>query len=152
MPSFPTIPAMRSGLDAQVSVMTEITRRSYDAVRKLSELNLQYSQQLMEDGAAAARTLVGCSDPFQLAAAAARAGQPAIDHLRQYQQQLLGMLTGAQLELSRSAGALMPQASRYASAMAQSMARDTTPAGDGNAAALRESVPHSGNGASYTPG
>ncbi len=130
MPSYSSNSAMRSGLDAQVNFMTELTRRSYDSVRKLSELNLHFSQLLMQDSVAATRQVLACSDPLQMAAAMANAAQPVAQHLRSYQQQLMGMLTGAQVELTRTAESLMPQGSRYAAALAETMARDTLVGGD----------------------
>jgi phasin family protein len=130
MPSYSSNSAMRSGLDAQVNFMTELTRRSYDSVRKLSELNLHFAQQLMQDSVAATRQVLACSDPMQLAATMANAAQPAVDHLRSYQQQLVGMVTGVQVELTRTAESFMPQGSRYAAAMAHSLAGEPVTGGD----------------------
>lgn len=129
MPSYSRSPTMRSGLDAQVSFMNELSRKSYDSVRMLSELNVHYMQQVLQDSAEASRQLTACSDPFQLAAAVANAAQPMVQHLRSYQQQLLGVLTGVQLELTRGAEALMPEGTRYASAMAQTMVRESSTSG-----------------------
>ena len=139
MPSLSATPAMRSGLDAQVVFLTDLTHRTYDAMRKLSELNLQFAQQAMQDAADTSRNILGCTDVFQVGAAVAKAAQPATERLRNYQQQLLGILSGAQLDFSRSAASLAPEPSRYASAMADSMAR-----GSG--------APAGGNGAHHTPG
>jgi phasin family protein len=113
---------MRSGLDAQVNFMTEMTRRTYDTIRKLSELHLNLAQQILQDGTEASRRLLSCRDPFQVVAAAATSAQPVTDHLRDYQQQLFSMFSGVQRELARSAETVAPQASGYALAMAQSMA------------------------------
>ncbi len=122
---------MRSGLDAQVSFMTELSRRTFDSVRRLSELNLHFAQLLMQDSVSAARQVLACSDPLQMASTLTKATQPAAEHLRSYQQQLVGMLTGAQVEMTRTAESLMPQGSRYVAALAQSMARDAVAGADG---------------------
>lgn len=148
MPSFPTNPPLRSGLDAQLNFLTDLTRRSCDSMRKLSELNLQFVQQVMQDTADTSRNMLNCTDVFALAAAAAQASQPASEHLRHYQQQLLNVLSGVQLELTRSAEAFVPEASRYTAAMAESMLRETAQ----QAGAARDGRDtHSGNGARYTP-
>lgn len=156
MPNIPNHPAMRPGPDAQFNVLTDLTRRSYDSMRKLNEINLQFAQQLMQDATDATRSMLGCTDAFQLAAAAARASQPAAEHLRNYQQQLLGVLTGAQLELARSAESLLPEAGRHAGAMAERLARDSDLASDAASRAARdgsaESRGYGGNGAHHTPG
>ena len=152
MPSYSSNSAMRSGLDAQVNFMTELTRRSYDSVRKLSELNLHFSQLLMQDSVAATRQVLACSDPLQMAATMANAAQPVAQHLRSYQQQLMGMLTGAQVELTRTAESLMPQGSRYTAALAETMARDTLVGGDPLANASRANgTSHDSTGAAHHP-
>ena len=122
MPSYPPNSPLQSGIDAQANFMTELTRRSYDSMRKLSELNLHFGQQLTQDCVAATRQILSCSDPFHMAATFAKAVQPAAQHLRSYQQQLIRMLTGSQLELVRDAESMLPAGGRYAAALAQAMA------------------------------
>lgn len=105
MPSYSSRPPMRSPFDTQVHFLTELARAGVDALRRLSELNLQLARQLNDDAINATRALVSCPDPFQLALVAARASGPAIGHWRRYQQQLGGVLSGAGLGLTSSAGA-----------------------------------------------
>lgn len=92
------------GLDAQANFLTELTRRSYDFTRRLSEMNLRLFQQLVQDTSAATRQLMSCTDPFQLMAAAANAGQPAFDHLRTYQQEVASLMNVARPTYIRSGG------------------------------------------------
>ena len=129
MPSYSSNSAMRSAIDAQVNFMTELPRRSYDSVRKLSELNLYFAQQLMQDSIDATRQVLACSDPLQMTSMLTNAAQPAAQHLRSYQQQLISMLTGAQVELVRNAESLVPQCSRYAAALAQAIAEEALAGG-----------------------
>jgi phasin family protein len=140
MPSYSNRPTFQPGFEAQVNFMTELTRKTSDSVRKLSELNLQFTQHMLQDSFEASRRLLACSDPFQLAATAVNAAQPAVEHLRSYQQQLVSMFSGAQIDLSRSAEPLMSESSRYAQAMASAMSR-----GNGRAS---DTATH----ASFTPG
>jgi phasin family protein len=160
MPSYSPSPAMRSGMQAQVSFLTELASRTYDSLRKLSELNLHFAQQVVNDTAEATQQMVSCRDPFQFASVAARAAQPAMQHLQSYQQQLAGMLTGAQVDFTRSAEAMMPDNARYAAAaMLQGMTRETASSSDAFSAASHDpspqaATPHAGDsGASHhTPG
>jgi phasin family protein len=122
MPSYTNRPAFQPGFEAQVDFMTELTRKSSDALRKLSELNLQFASQLMQDTFDASTRLLSCSNPFQLAATAANAAQPAVEHLRNYQQQLVTLLSGSHIDLARES-AFLPDTSRYTRDMASSMAR-----------------------------
>lgn len=105
MPSFADNPALKSQLETQITFLTEITHRTYDLLRKLSEMNLNVAHQLFEDGIGAGRDMLACTDPFQLAATAMHQLQPATERLRNYQHQLAGVLTGAQLDLTHSAEA-----------------------------------------------
>lgn len=155
MPSYSPSPATQSGIQAQVNFLTELTRRTYDSVRKLSELNLHFAQQVMQDTAEATRQMASCTDPFQFAAAAARAAQPAMQHLQRYQQQLAGLLSGAQVELTRGAEAMMPDSARYAAAaLLQGMPREATEGADAFSAAARAdgSAPNGSGAAHHTHG
>lgn len=82
MPSFPTNPLMRTGLDAQLDFITAFSRRSYDAMRKLGEMNLYLAQQMLQDATDVSRNMLGCSDPVQMMVAAAHVVQPAAEHVR----------------------------------------------------------------------
>ena len=130
MSSYSSNSAMRSVIDAQLSFMTELSRRSDDALRKLSALNGQFAQQLMQDSMAATRQMLACTDPLCMAATLAQASQPAVLHLRSYHLQLFSMLTGAQVDLVRNAEALLPPGTRYGVALAQAIADEARLAGD----------------------
>jgi len=156
MPSYSRTPAVQSHLETQVNFMTELARKSYDAIRKLSELNLQLAQQLMEDSANASRQMMSSRDPFQMSSVAFTQLQPVTEHLRGYQRQLMGVLAGAQVELTRTAETHIPDASRSAAAAAEEVARRTAEAGlaytrahagDGSAQQT-----YGANGARHTPG
>ena len=93
-------PALKSQLDTQLSFMNELYQKTYDALRKLMELNMRATQQAMEDAIEASRQLMACSDPVQLVNTAIGQVKPAADRLRDYQQQLMGVLTGSQVEIA----------------------------------------------------
>ncbi len=137
MPSYSTSPATRSGIQAQVDFMTELTRRTYDTVRKLSELNMHFARQVIEDTATSTRRMASCTDPFQLAAAAAACAKPAMQHMQSYQQQLVGVLSGAQIDLARGAEAFMPEGAREAFAAASAAGYEPASMAAGPGAASR---------------
>ena len=123
MPSYSNRPPFRPDAEAQFSLMADLARKGSDALRQVSELNLQLAHQLVLDSFEAARRLASCSDPQQFASVAANSVQPAFEHLQTYQQQLFGLLTGTQLQLARSAAPSLTESSRYARAQAEVMAR-----------------------------
>jgi hypothetical protein len=98
-------PALASQFETQVNFMTELTHRTYDLVRKLSEINMHLAQQMIEDGMKASRELMSSSDPFHFATAAMNQIPPLAEHLRNYQQQLMSVMSGAQADLTRTADA-----------------------------------------------
>jgi phasin family protein len=118
--------ALRSHLETQVNFLTELSQKTYDSVRQVSELNMHLAQQMIEDTMNMSRELMNCSDPFQVTSTAINQLQPATEHVRSYQQQLMSVLSGAQAELTRAAQSRLPEASRSASAMADEMVRNAT--------------------------
>lgn len=103
MQSFADNPALRSQLETQVNFMTELSQKTYDALRKLMELNLRAAQQAIEGSIEASRQLMSCTDPVQLATTAMNQVQPAAERMRDYQQQLMNVLAGAQVDVARTA-------------------------------------------------
>lgn len=116
-------PALRAHLESQVNLVTEMARTSYESVRKLSELNLQLAQHLIEDSVNASRQFLSCSDVMQLGALAISQLEPVAQHLRSYQQQVMSVLSGMQVELTHQAETLIPDVSRSASAAAEEITR-----------------------------
>ena len=150
MPSYSSNNTKRSGLEAQANFMHELTRRTYDSVRKLSELNIQLAQQIMHESVEASRAMLNCSDPCQMAAAGAASVAPGAQHLQYYHRQLIGLLTGGQFELMSRAEPGIQQASRSGYGAGQEASRSMTRPADAAAKAARpeeRSTPsYGGNG------
>ena len=148
MPAYTPNPAVQSHLQNQVGFITELSRKSCDSARQISELNLQFAQQVIEDSLSASRQIMSVSDPFQWSAMLANQIGPVTQRLQNYQQQLIGLLSGAQVDFTRATESYMPEASRSASAIADDMTRRAEEArqafsgrqGDGSA------YPHATNG------
>lgn len=126
MQALPNTPALKTQFDSQMNLVTELTRNTYDSVRKLSELNLQMARQMIEDSINANRELLACSDPFQWMSTLMNQIPPAAERLRNYQQELIGVMTTAQADLTRVTEAHMPEVSRNAMAVADEMVRRGT--------------------------
>src|SRR4051812_42122579 len=116
--SLATAPALKSYLESQLVFMTELSTKMCDSVQKISELNLRLAQQLIEDGIVTGRQMIHTADPIELTSAAMAFGQPMAERLRHYNQQLLSLLAGTQVELTRTAESHIPETSRNAAAMA----------------------------------
>ncbi|HEX9172661.1 MAG TPA: phasin family protein [Telluria sp.] len=126
MQPFATYPALTSQLETQLATMTELSLRSIDAVRQISELNMQMARQMVDAWTSLGRSMLQTSSPFQLGSATIGGLQPVAEQMRVYQQRLMSVLTGAQADFARSAQAGIPEASRNASALADEMVRNAT--------------------------
>lgn len=118
MPSLTSNAAMRSHLDSQIGILAELTRKSYDTARRLSELNLELARDLFDDYYDLTRQVVATGDPMQMSALMARQMQPFSERMRSYTQQLTGVLSGAQVDLTRATEHFMPDMGRAAQAFA----------------------------------
>jgi hypothetical protein len=89
-------PAVRSQLDAQVALLSSLSQRSVDLYARVSELNLQLTRQALEAALDTSRQVLACTDPSQLSTTALRGLQPLGEHVRKYQEGLMGVLADTQ--------------------------------------------------------
>jgi phasin family protein len=150
MQSFNDNPALRAQLESQVDFMTEFTQRAYDAIRQLSDINLKLARQSTESALYAGRELLSCSDPAKFIETAMKQVPPATERMRVYQQQLLGVIAGAQQEFTRAAEARMPEASRYARVAADAAGDMARQAAAGGNVAVSGSASGSTSGSTST--
>jgi phasin family protein len=141
MQLFSDNPVLRSQLESQVDFMTELTNKTVDTLRQLSELNMKLARQTIEASIYSSRELLNCSDPAQLAQAVMKQVQPAAERVRTYQQHLLNVLAGAQVDFAHTAEARLPAAGRSASAAADDMARHAAAAANVAAGAADSARP-----------
>jgi phasin family protein len=124
MQSFANNPALKSHVETQLNLITELCQKSFDASRQVSELNLQMARQMIDAWINLSRSLLQTTDPAQMMSATVSGIQPIAEQLRTYQQQLMDLLARTQADLTRSAQSGIPEASRSASAMANEMVRN----------------------------
>lgn len=103
MAHIPFNPFSPAGFDAPAMAFSQLVRRSFDMARRVGELNLQLTHQLLQDASAATRQIMGASNPMHMTAEAFNSAQPWLDHVRNYQQQLLGLMTVFEPQASQQA-------------------------------------------------
>ena len=133
-------PALKNHVDSQVAMFTDMSSRYYDAMRRITELNMHLCQLLIEDATAAGRHLLATADPVEFSTLAVNCMMPSGERLRGYQQRLANVMAGAQVELTRCAEAHMPEAPRTAAAMAEELVRDSAEANEKIAARHRSAM------------
>jgi phasin family protein len=116
-------PAIRSHLDAQVAFLNDVSKSFARSLQKFSELNIQLSQTLLEEGNIAGQRLLTTDHPTDAISIAASRAQPAADKLRAYQQHISRTVADSQVELARVAEQHVQETSRTARALADEVAR-----------------------------
>lgn len=115
MQAFPNShPALRAQLEAQVDLLTQMSRHTTEAFGQLGELNLRMLRQMMDDSIRLGRALAACQDPFQMGAVAMRETQPTAEHWRTWQTELMKVLSAGGAALARDANDGSWQAARGA--------------------------------------
>ncbi|MES2126527.1 MAG: phasin family protein, partial [Pseudomonadota bacterium] len=131
---------LKNHLESQVTMLTDMSSRFYDAVRKMTELNMHLCQLLIEDATAAGRQLITAAGPIELSTMAVHCLMPSAERLRDYQQRLVNVLAGAQVELTRCAESHLPEATRSAAAVAEEVVRNSAEANERIAARHRSAM------------
>ena len=119
-------PAIRSHLDAQVAFLNDLSKSFARSLQKFSELNIQLSQTLLEEGNIASQKLLTTDRPTEVINIAASRAQPAAEKLRSYQQHVSRTLADSQVELARVTEQHVQETSRTARALADEVARATS--------------------------
>ena len=123
MPSNSSNSAVLAHLDNQVGYLSELSRKTNDAVRRITELNLQYSRELAEDMFKVSRQLLTARGPVQLSTLLMNQMAPAGERMRIYQQQLGAVLSSTQADLARLTQEYLPDIGRSTTALAEAMER-----------------------------
>lgn len=97
-----TNPVLHAQLEAQVGYLSTLSRHGVELFARVSELNMQLAREALDDALATGQQLASCSDPLQLSAVAIRGMQPAGEHLRNYQQQMMAALVDVQARIGSS--------------------------------------------------
>jgi phasin family protein len=116
-------PAIRSHLDAQVAFLNDISKSFARSLQKLSELNIQLSQTLLEETSNVGPKLLTTDRPTDILNVTASRAQPAAEKLRSYQQHITRAVADSQVELARVAEQHVQETSRTARTLADEVAR-----------------------------
>lgn len=116
-------PAVKSHMEAQLSFVTDLSRKMFDTVQKVSELNLSLAQELIQDMTAANQQLLAAKDVGEFASISSAQVQPATEKLRHYQQRLANLVAHANAEMTKTAETHIPETSRTATAVADELVR-----------------------------
>ncbi|MFC5459136.1 phasin family protein [Massilia niabensis] len=99
----PNSPALHAQLETQVNFLTQLSRHTFDALGQLGTLNMQAARQLIDDSMELGRALAACKDPFQVIPVTMRVTQPATEHWRAWQSDVMRVLASSSAALANNA-------------------------------------------------
>lgn len=116
-------PAMKSHMEVQLSFINDFSRKMFDMAQRISQLNLNLAQDLVQEANTVNHHLVAARDAAEFASVASTQLHPIAEKVRGYQQQLTNVVANGNVELTRTAEQHMPEASRTAAAVADELVR-----------------------------
>ena len=119
----PITPAAKAHMDAQFSLLSDMSKQLFSSVQKINELNLQVAQTMMEESVANMQQVISAQNPQEAMTIAAGQAQPTAEKVRAYQQHLSNIAASTQVELAKTAETHVPQTTRTAAALAEEVTR-----------------------------
>ena len=116
-------PALKSHMNTQFNFMTELSKKMFEGVQSLGQLNVQVAQTIMEESIKNAHQLTQSTSPTEIMSIASAQVQPVAEKVRAYQQHVQNIAAGVQVELSKTAQQHIPEATRTAGAVAEEVVR-----------------------------
>lgn len=131
--------AAKANLEAQLSLLTNLTSKAFESVEKVVDLNLNAAKASLEDSSIAAKQLLSAKDAQEFFSLSAAQAQPTAAKAIAYSRHLAGIATSAQAEFSRAAEEQIAQAGRKVSELVDDVSKNA-PAGSENVIALVKSA------------
>lgn len=129
----------KANFEAQLSLLTNLTNKTFESVEKVVDLNLNVVKASLEDSSTAARQLLEAKDPQEFFSLTAAQAQPTAAKALAYGRHLAGIATSAQAEFTRAAEEQIAEAGRKVSALVDDVSKNA-PAGSENVIALVKSA------------
>lgn len=129
----------KANLEAQLSMLTNLTNKAFESVEKVVDLNLNVAKASLEDSSIAAKQLLSAKDPQEFFSLTAAQAQPTAAKAIAYGRHLAGIATSAQAEFTRAAEEQIVEAGRKVSELVEDVSKNA-PAGSENVIAMVKSA------------
>lgn len=110
-------PAAKMQIDAQFSFMSDLSKRVFDSMQRINELNVQVAATLMEESLTNTRQLLSAANPTEALSIVAGQSQPAAEKIRAYQQHVQNIFAETQAGVAKTLESHIPESARTAEAM-----------------------------------
>ncbi len=117
---------MKAHMEAQCSLLNDMSQRIFETAQKINELNIQVAKTVMEESLTSMQQVMVAKDPYEALSIAAAQAQPTAEKIRAYQQHLTNIAARTQVDLAKTAESHVPNTSRTAAAFADEVARRAT--------------------------
>jgi phasin family protein len=120
--SQPITPAVKAHMEAQFSLLNDMSQKLFNTAQKINELNIQVAQTMMEESLTSAHEVLAAKDPIEALSITAAQAQPTAEKVRAYQQHLSSIAAGTQVDLAKTAESHLSETTRTAAAVAEEVA------------------------------
>ncbi|RJF94997.1 TIGR01841 family phasin [Noviherbaspirillum saxi] len=131
--------ASKANVEAQISLFSSLTAKTFEGVEKLIELNLNSVKTSFEESNAAAKQLLSVKDPQEWLSLAAAQAQPNAEKALAFGRQVASITSGVQAEYTKAAEAQVAETSRKLLELFEEVTKNA-PAGSENAIAMIKSA------------
>jgi hypothetical protein len=106
-------------IQGQCSLFTNVCKQLVESTKIMNELNTQTAQDWIERSVEINQKMIDAKSPYDLFSVSMAQYVPIVETMRAYQQNVMSMVTGTQIELAKTAGSTVSQASDSAAAGAE---------------------------------
>lgn len=119
-------PAAKHHMEAQMSLLNDMSKSLFRTVQQYSDLNIQLAQAIIEEASLTGQELLTTQRPVDAVNVTLSRAQPTADKLRAYQQHLSRIAANTHVDLAKVAEEHVSETSRTAKELAEEVTRMAT--------------------------
>jgi phasin family protein len=116
-------PAVMSQLDAQFAFFSDLSKKMFECVQRMNELNVQVATTIVEESLASTRQLLSSADRNEALSIMAGQAQPTAEKVRAYQQHVRNILAETQAGAAQTLESHIPKTVRATEAVVKEVAQ-----------------------------
>lgn len=116
-------PAVKSQVDAQFAFFSDLSKKMFESVQKLNELNVQVATTVFQESLTSAKQLLSSTDRNEALSIVAGQAQPTAEKIRAYQQHVHNILAETQANAAQTLESHIPKTVRATEAVVNEVAQ-----------------------------
>jgi|SwirhirootsSR2_FD_contig_41_7270974_length_561_multi_1_in_0_out_0_1 phasin family protein len=116
-------PAVKSQLDTQFAFYSDLSKKMFEGVQKLNELNVQVATAVFEESLTSTKQLLSSTDRNEALSIAAGQAQPAAEKIRAYQHHVQSIFAETQASAAQTLESHMAKTVRATEAVVNEVAQ-----------------------------